>query len=89
MPQEREGYRHKNRLMPFSVSPRAHFTSRGGRENYALKSIRAHYSLKTHYRQMRRTLFRVSYAYARFFELVFSITVSSECRVSRVFSAFM
>ena len=57
--------------------------------NYALKSIRAHYSLKTHDLQKWRTLFRVLYAHARLFELVFSMTASMECHVSRVFSAFM
>ena len=32
---------------------------------------------------------RLVCTYAIFFELVFSMTASSECRVSRVFSAFM
>ena len=62
-------------FLPFSVFSVSSHHLTGGHGDYALKSIRLHYSLKTHYRQMRRTLFRVSYAYARFFELVFSITV--------------
>ena len=67
MTQEREGHQRKKQtdapFLRFSVS--SFFLARG-QVNYALKCIRAHYSLKTHYLQMWGTLFRVSLAYAPF-----------------------
>ena len=73
------------RFSVFSVSSH-HLT--GGHGDYALKSIRLHYSLKTH--DLQGGLCFASRMHTRhLFELVFSMTASGECRVSRVFSAFM